>query len=116
MRLSKTEIAFCELVGFVKTIIDTNNMLSDGSDGGKDSVLSPTAVFNMFKSDISPKAELILGNTVPKNALTYLQVTLDNVWNFAIDKPEFMIVSVHTDGSIDLDEGTAECLFNYVND
>jgi hypothetical protein len=112
MELGKLELQMCELVNFAQKQI----AYALGYDFEKSDIKSYASyVLGEFKK-ISPNAKLIIGNKVPKDCFNYVQVTLDNVWVFAIDKPEFMMVEVKTDGSIHLDWGTAEQIFNFVSD
>jgi len=69
-----------------------------------------------------PDAILILGDfktgsdewhkSLMKN---YVHCRVDGTWEFYLTK-DSMSIDVKTDGTIHLDEGTAEVIFNYVND
>ena len=66
---------------------------------------------------LCPNAELIMGD-IPVQygyCCDYVRCGIDGVWEFFMSKGS-IIISVKTDGTIHLDEGTAEEIFNYQND
>ena len=113
MRLSETAIAMCKLVTFVQKEIE----MAASPDVDLDEYTNK--VLKRFQDQISSSARLIV-DPISVAGISkirdYVHVGIDGQWKFSISDPEHMIVTAETDGSIDLDEGIAEIIFNYVND
>lgn len=115
MNIGGDTLDMCKLVAFANREIHYT-MTAD--------ILDPETyakeVLKRFQKELSPLAELIVGDLVIgsnewKEMLTkdYVQCRIDGIWEFRLGT---IVVEIGTDSSIDLSEGIAECIFGYVND
>lgn len=114
-KFTKEEIDMCKLVAFAeKEIQNSRSVNIDVENYSKD-------VLKRFQ-ELYPEAIFICGNLEVgskewKDALSkyHIYLQIDNTWQF-YSANSCMTVTVLTNGEISLDTGTAECIFNYVND
>jgi len=109
MQISEETIAMCRLVSFVEREGKYAQSVKFAPEGYAEDVLK------RFREEISPDAVLVFGDKVMDEHFDYVQCSIDGTWVFGVGSP-FMVVAARTDGSIDLDEGTAEGIFNFVSD
>ena len=113
MVFSDRELQVCRMAAFIEREMRLAQTSTD------EERISPRAVLLRYREEISPEAKLVLGDQNPVIDLRlqdWVQCRSDGVWTFGASHPEFMMMDVGTDGSISVDEGMAEVIFNYVND
>jgi len=115
MNLDKDTITMCRLVAFAEE--EKKNALVTNFNAER----YAKDVLIRFQT-IYPDAILILGDVVIgsedwKESLmkNHVQCSVNGIWTFYSFNPG-MSIEIKTDGSISLDEGSAETIFNYVND
>ena len=111
MKLGKETIAMCRLVSFVEKEREIATAVGLIPETYAEDVLK------RFQKEICPDAVLIMGHReIGMKIFDFVRCGIDGEWEFSVSKPDLLMVTVKTDGSIHLDEGAAEVIFNFVND
>ena len=114
-KFNKEEIDMCKLVAFAEKEIKNSMNINVDVENYAKRVLKRFQ--ELYPSAILICGELDIGSQEWKEALSkdHIYLQIDNTWQF-YSTNSCMTVTVLTNGEIELDAGTAECIFNYVND
>jgi len=114
MQIDGDTLVMCQLVAFAEEEKQHALTTKLNVEGYAQEVLKRFQV--LYPDAVLILGDLVIGSDVWRESVmkNHVQCRIDGTWEFYSTTP--MGVEVRTDGSIHLDEGGAEVIFNYVND